>query len=198
MRPVHVSISKPLTPITDVLASLAKQTGQTILTDDTAVAPVGIADLQAPTLDDMLDSLKSLDAGLTWHKVYLPKDAPLPTGNDLSAQVRALQAIAAIGLSSSRTPAEPSPSPARRPTPRPPPADMRLVYLVTDEAVRAQRTAAKAAEAAAKTLRRPERPSPGRHRHARRRQHLQPDDPGPAASGPAPDVRPVPAHDAEH
>ena len=143
--PVHVVIGKPLTPITDVLASLAKQTGQTILADDTAVAPVNVADLQAPTLDAMLDGLKALDAGLTWHKVYLPANAPLPTGNGLSAQVRALQAITADSLviadpgkavSLSHVTAEDVATLSSR----------RLVYLVTDEAVRASRAAAKAAE----------------------------------------------------
>ena len=148
--PVHVSISKPLTPITDVLASLAKQTGQTILTDDTAVAPVGIADLQAPTLDDMLNSLKSLDAGLVWQKIYLPKDGALPTGTDLSAQVMALKSVVATGLILADPTGIVSFSRKKADIQVPPPADMRLVYLVSDETVRAQRKAAKEADAAAK------------------------------------------------
>ncbi|MBV9852273.1 MAG: hypothetical protein JO250_21610 [Armatimonadetes bacterium] len=139
--PVTVSITKPLTPISDVLAALARQTGQTILTDDTVVAPVGVADLSAPTLDAMLDSLKALDSGLTWQKVYLPKGIPLPTGNDLSAQVRTLKTVAASGLVIADTAATVSFS--RKKADAAPPADMRLVYLVTDEAVRAQRAAAK-------------------------------------------------------
>ena len=145
--PVHVVIGKPLTPITDVLASLAKQTGQTILSDDTAVAPVDVADLQAPTLDAMLDSLKSLDAGLTWQKVYLPKDASLPSGNDLSAQVRALKTVAASGLVIADAAGTVSFSRRKPNSQAAAPADMRLVYLVTDEAVRAQRLTAKQADA---------------------------------------------------
>ena len=87
-----------------------------------------------------------MDAGLTWQKVYLPKDAPLPSGNDLSAQVRALKSVAASGLVIADPAGIVAFSRKKPDTQAAVPADMRLVYLVTDEAVRAQRLAAKAAE----------------------------------------------------
>ena len=146
--PVKISITKPLTPVTDVLTALARQTNQIILPDDTAVAPLDVAELSAPTLDSALDDLKSLDAGLAWQKIYLPKDQPLPTGNDLSAQARALKAVAAAHLIIADPTGTVTFSRKKTDAPATPPDGMRLVYLVSDETVRAQRLAAKTAETA--------------------------------------------------
>lgn len=145
-KPLHLQVTKPLTPVTDVLASLSQQTGTPILADDTVVDRLGVTTADKPSLDDALDLIVSLAPSLSWQRVYLPKDAPLPNADTLSSQIRALKAITATGLvvtdpkahstvalkTSAETPAEAS-------------AGMQTVYLVTDEGVRAQREANKKA-----------------------------------------------------
>lgn len=143
---VHLEVTKPLTRVTDVLTSLSRQTGTPILADDTVVDTLGATTADKPSLDAALDLVVSLAPSLSWQRVYLPQGAALPGAETLSSQVRALKAITATGLvvtdpkahstvalkTSAETPAET-------------PAGMRVVYLVTDETVRAQREANKKA-----------------------------------------------------
>ncbi|MDQ2688362.1 MAG: hypothetical protein M3Y28_10910 [Armatimonadota bacterium] len=148
-KPVHLEVTKPLTRVTDVLASLSRQTGTPILADDTAVDLLGIMSADKPSLEEALTTLVSLAPSLSWQRVYLPQSAPLPGADALSAQVRALKAIKATGL----VVADPKTQSTvtlktSNDTLSTPPDGMQVVYLVTDETVRAQREAnKKAAEA---------------------------------------------------
>jgi hypothetical protein len=140
--PIHVIVGKPLTRVTDVLADISKQSGIPILADDTVVDTLGVTTIDKPNLEDMLRALVALAPGLSWQRVYLPQDGPLPDANILSAQVRTLKAITATGLVVQEPgdrggltfSKEASLSPVA-------PDGMRLVYLVTNETVRAQREA---------------------------------------------------------
>jgi hypothetical protein len=146
--PVHVVVGKPLTPMTDVLASISKQAGVPILTDDTVVDTVGVTTIDKPSVEEMLTALVPLGQGLSWQRVELPQDGPLPSGSILSSQVRALKTIAATGLVVVDPTASSAISFSKSATATPAaPAGMRTVYLVTNEVVRAQRLAQKAADA---------------------------------------------------
>lgn len=131
---LHVVTTQPQTPLTQALADLAKQSGTAILTDNTVTASLPATTLQADNVGAMLTKLGTSVPGLSWRKVYLPKDAPLPTGQALSQEVRALQAITPLSLIVA--------SPTDRLTfmhtfaaDAAAPASMQAVYLVTDNAV---------------------------------------------------------------
>ena len=89
--PLHLTVTKPLTPVTDVLASLSQQSGVPILADDTVVDTLGVTSIDKPTLPEMLDTITALVPAMTWQRVDLPGDAPVPDANTLSAQVRSLK-----------------------------------------------------------------------------------------------------------
>ena len=148
-KPVHLEVTKPLTRVVDVLAALSQQTGTPILADDTVVDTLGATTADKPTLGDALDLIVTLAPSLSWQRVYLPQGQALPSAETLSSQVRALKAISTSGLIVAdpkahntvalKTSAE---------TPTETPSGMQIVYLVTNETVRAQREAnKKAAEA---------------------------------------------------
>lgn len=146
--PVTLSIIQPQTPIADVLAALSKQTGTPILADDTVTGALGTTTVDKPTLEDMLTFLQTLSPDLAWQRVFLPSNAPLPSGDTLSEQVRALKAIAATGLVAADPAAKSVLSFSRHETTdaeKTAPAGMQTVYLLTNEKVRAQRLAAKKA-----------------------------------------------------
>lgn len=90
---LHLKVDKPLTPVTTALASLSHQAGIPILADNTVVDTLGLTSIDQPGLEPMLDTLVKIIPALSWQKIYLPKDAPLPDADALSAQVRTLKAI---------------------------------------------------------------------------------------------------------
>lgn len=148
-KPVHIVVTKPLTRVTDILASLSQQTGTPILADDTVVDTLGTMSVDKPSLEEALTTLTSLAPSLSWQRVFLPQGATVPGAETLSAQVRALKAINVTGL----VVADPKTQSTvalktSTDTPAAPPDGMQVVYLVTNETVRAQREAnKKAAEA---------------------------------------------------
>jgi hypothetical protein len=91
--PLKLTITKPFTPVTEILASLAKQSGTPIVADDTVVDTLGAGTVAAPTVPEMLDAIKELLPDLTWERVEIPKDAPVPNADNLSAEMRELQAL---------------------------------------------------------------------------------------------------------
>ncbi len=141
--PLHESVGKPLTPVTDVLTDLARQSGVPILFDDTVIDTLGVTTLDKPSVEGMLSALVPLGQGLSWQRVYLPQDAPLPDGTTLAAEVHALKSVAQTGLvvADPATPGALSFSKSVQSAPSAPPAGMKTVYLVTNEVVRAQRLA---------------------------------------------------------
>ena len=145
-----ISVDQPQTPVTDVLASLSRQSGVPILWDSTVVDMVGAMHLSEASVPAILSALNESAPGLTWRAVYLPRRVPLPTGDQLSAQVLTLQSLALSGLQVA--------DPSARSTilfskqsraDAPAPAGTRLVYLVTDETLRAERAADQSRDAAA-------------------------------------------------
>jgi hypothetical protein len=149
-NPLHLSVTKPLTPVRDVLASLSQQSGTPVLADDTVIDTLGVGTIDKPTLPEMLEAIKSLLPALTWQRVSIPGDAPVPNANALSEEVRTLNGLAGTmltiedpdaktGLSFARTPADLSITPG---------GTVKTVYLVTNETVRAQREATAKAKAA--------------------------------------------------
>jgi hypothetical protein len=135
--PVHLALTAPQTSLSAALAGLATQTGTTILTDSTvANDQIGPVDFQAANVGALLTKLQTVAPGLTWHKVSLPVSDPLPTGEALSQEVRALEAITATGLVVA------SPTDVidytHHTATAPATVGMQTVYLVTDEAVRAK------------------------------------------------------------
>ena len=142
--PVHLATTQSNTPLTQALATLSKQAGIPLLTDDTVVGTLGATTLDKPTLEAMLTSLTSLTPGLTWQKVYLPQETPLPTGEALSRQILALKAVNLKTLKATQmvvTDAAQSTVTFRQSTETvaTPPEGMQVVYLVTNESVRAKR-----------------------------------------------------------
>ena len=141
--PVRLVIDQPHTPITAVLAALSKTTGIPILADSTVTDTLGVATIDKPALEPMLDQLKTLDPGLQWVKVTVPAIAPLPTAEALSTQVRALQTLSPASLTVTNpvtgfvisyvrhdnNPVVEAPGPRQ------------TVYLVTNEAIRFKREA---------------------------------------------------------
>lgn len=145
-KPVHLQVTRPLTRVTDVLATLSRQTGIPILADDTVVDTLGVTAADKPTLDATLDLIVTMAPSLSWQRVYLPVSTTLPSAEALSTQVRALKAISTSGLivadpNANRTVALKTSSD----TPSETPSGMQVVYLVTNETVRAQREANKKA-----------------------------------------------------
>lgn len=145
-KPVHLQVTRPLTRVSDVLAGLSRQTGTPILADNTVVDTLGATTADKPTLDATLDLLVTLAPSLSWQRVYLPVGPVLPGADALSSQVRALRAISATGLvvadpKAHNTVALKTSADTLAETP----AGMQLVYLVTNETVRAQREANKKA-----------------------------------------------------
>jgi hypothetical protein len=134
---VRLTIPGAQTPVTTVLSNLAKVTDTTILTDNTVTGSVGPTALEAANVGAMLTKLESLDTGLSWRKVYLPQDAPLPSGETLSREVRSLETLPPTGLVVA-SPTESITVTHQTNAPAAPPAGMQAVYLVTDEQVRAQ------------------------------------------------------------
>jgi hypothetical protein len=155
--PLHLTVTKPLTPVTDVLASLSKQSGVPILADDTVVDTLGVASIDKPTLPEMLDTITSLLPALTWQRVDLPGNAPLPTANALSAEVRDLKNLTGTMLSVTDPAAKTSITFARTAIDlsKAPDGTVKTVYLVTNETVRAQRLADKQADDAKKQAQTP-------------------------------------------
>lgn len=146
--PVTLSITQPQTPVAAALAALSKQTGTPILADDTVTGALGTTTVDKPTLEEMLTYVQTLSPGLSWQRVFLPSNAPLPSGDVLSEQIRALKAIAATGLVAADPTAKSVIAFSRRETPdaeKTAPAGMQTVYLLTNETVRAGRLAAKKA-----------------------------------------------------
>ena len=143
--PLHISVTHSLTPLTDVLASLSRQANVPILADDTVVDTLGSTTLDKPTLPEMLDTLCAMYSGLTWQRVTIPSDAPLPDANTLSAQIRDLQGLMASRITVTNPGAHSTVSYSRTATDTSKFADTadRTVYLVTNETVRAQRIADK-------------------------------------------------------
>ena len=150
-KAVQLSITAPSTPLPAVLALLSKQTGVSILADDTVQGTLGAMSVNQSGLEPALNQLKAAIPGLTWQKIYLPKDAPLPKGNALSRQVRDLKALTAATLTVTDpdTKSLLSLSQTKEDAAVSAPSGMQTVYLVTNEMVRARREAAqKAAEMA--------------------------------------------------
>lgn len=148
--PVHLVVTKPLTRVTDALASISRQSGTPILADDTVVDTLGVTTVDKPSVEAMLDFVKTLAPALTWQRVYLPQATPLPDAGALSSQVRALKAITGTGLivadpAAHSTVAFKTSTKTSTDTPAAPPEGMKVVYLVTNETVRAQREANKKA-----------------------------------------------------
>ena len=138
-------MTKPLTPLTDVLASLSQQSGVTILADDTVVDKLGVTTIDKPSVPEMLDAIKWLLPAISWKRVSIPGDCPIPDANTLSAEVRTLETMPTPGLiiadlnartatSYSRTAPDPAPdfiTPAH------------TIYLLTNETVRSVRASEK-------------------------------------------------------
>ena len=145
--PIHFSVTAPASPVPTVLAALSKQVGVPILSDDTVAGTVGVMTVDQPGLEPTLDQVTKIVPGLTWQKVYLPQNAPLPKGEALSQQVRDLKALAAtpLTLPDSATKSLVSLSQQKLDAATPAPDGMQTVYLVTNETVRAQRLAAQKA-----------------------------------------------------
>jgi len=141
---VHLALTTASNPMTDVLASLSKQAGVPILTDDTVTGSVGAMVIDQPDVMHSLDQLKKADSGLTWQAVYLPQDAKLPSGNALSRKIQDLKALSTTQLAVADPTAKTFTTFSQKKSDAltSVPEGMQTVYLVTNETVRAQRLAA--------------------------------------------------------
>ena len=143
-KAARLSLDLPAMPVTAALASLSRKAGVPILTDDTVEGALAAMSVNQPGLEPALDQLKTAVPGLSWQKVYLPKDLPLPKGNALSQQVQALKALSPASLAISDAATQSLVSLSRKkvdPAASLPTAGMQIVYLVTNETVRTQRQA---------------------------------------------------------
>lgn len=140
--PLKLNISRPNTPVVEVLSSLAKQSGQTILADDSVIDTIGLTSITKGSVEEMLNALSTAAPGVSWRKVYILADAPLPDAAALGAQIRALDTVSSSKLISV-APGGTVVDFVRSAATSVPSADstMRAVYFVSDEAVRAKRIA---------------------------------------------------------
>ena len=132
---VNLDVTEAATPVTDVLATLSRQSGARIIADSTVVDTIGAARIATTTLDDALTSLTQLDPGLTWNKITLSADAVVPNADDLSAALRALRKIKSDDISVSGNSADSSMSVHKEATVTSADDHKVVVYLVTNETV---------------------------------------------------------------
>ena len=137
-QPAHsitISLDKTATPVTDILKKVATQSGTRIFADSTVIDALGEGRISAANVEDALDSLAKLDPGLSWSKIGLPADTPLPAAEDLATAIRALRKIKADNLTISSGGSTLSVQNSVTPTAQPA-ADPHkvVVYLVTNEA----------------------------------------------------------------
>jgi hypothetical protein len=149
MAPLHIVISHSQTPITDVLTTLSRQSSVPILADDTVIDTLGVSDIAKATVPEMLDAITAMAPAETWQRVTIPSDAPLPDADSLSAQVRDLQTLmeSRVTITNPDTHMTVNYSRTAGDTAKIGDPTDRVVYLVTNETVRAQRLAEAKAKA---------------------------------------------------
>ena len=142
--PVHVTVDKTA-HIADLLTLLSAKTGVPIISDDTMIDTIDIADIREPGLEPMFNALTVLDPGLTWQRIYLPRKGLLPDGDLLVKQIHALKPGVKAGIVFSGPPDNAATSfvKADRGSGIAPPNGMRVAYLVTNESVRRMRLTGK-------------------------------------------------------
>ena len=143
VKPLLVTVTKSSTPVTDVLTQLSTQSGVRILADSTVIDVIGEARIGAPTLNDALKTLAALDPGLTWNKLTFSANTTVPNAEDLAATVLALRKIKSDDISIVDGATGSTMTIDKGAANQTADTGKIVVYLVTNETVRAQQLADK-------------------------------------------------------
>ena len=163
--PLTLTITQDGAKVSDALGVLQKESNATLVVDNTVIGTMGRAKVSFPTLNDMLDFLRTMEPGLTWAKLYLPSNRPVPTSDQCYDLVRTLTWLAQQGSATLVSSTTTITVVQKNTTTLTPPTGQREIWYVSDEQIRYQRyldaqAAAQKAQTAAQTTQ-PVRPQPG-------------------------------------